>query len=716
MRKTWLAGLTVLALVGCGAETQLSISDDTADESNAAGALTGRVPVGSTLQVISNASLRRGPTSSSARVASLPIGTRLTTTAELPQGNNYYAVTVQGLDGFVFGGNVRLVAVADAGAPTPRDAGTPVVEDAGTPDVVDAGSAPAPTSVVVDLRADTNRSGAVELDDATEDADEASWTTAHGAVFFANIDDDSSRCRNTTASDVDLPKCHDAQDDVVNGSDDILDLAPMKIAPWAQAPEGTTTSVAFEPASRVRVFKLNQGRYELVTSGASLSVAELRAGVSLFLEGKDIVRDSAVWSGVADVTLRVTVPSSAGALAGTYTDVVRLKIAPVMTFHHVSPVTTAFVSNTGGADSTAFISGLRAATNASGLSGRLVELPTQDQWTQDFFETAYMSKPGPNGAQHTMLVVYRSANLESRSTTSPLREAGRLVFTRLRGKDVAGVQQFDFNAQADSQSLNSFGNLETVPPYTFNGRSFPFGRVLRGSIPSFAPDRSFTKMMDSQRAQPVIEVDTQWLAVGHVDETLSFMKVNTPRGWVVLANDARLARQMLQQAVQQGFGSTRMFIGKSWLNDFGTGEVSATKSISQVLADTDVMTHSNEAAVKVDEQLDILKAQTGITDAEIIPVPFLHMSTSGVSVAYNPGTVNMLNLNANNLVVPDPFGPIINGKDIFKDQLERALAPYQVRIHWVDDWDLYHRLMGEIHCGTNSVRQIPSTKWWEVLP
>lgn len=712
MRKTWLAGLAVVALVGCGAETQVAISDgDSADEANVEGAVTGRLPVGSTLQVVFNASLRRGPTSSSTKVAALPVGTLLTTTAELPQGNNYYAVTVQGLDGFVYGGNVRLVAVADAGTDSPVDAGSPAVVDAGRPVDPD----PTPTSVVVDLRADTNRSGAVELDDPTEDADENTWTTGHGAVFLANIDDDSSRCRNTSASDVDLPKCNDAQDDVVNGSDDILDLAPLKVAPWAQAPEGTTATLSFEPAARVRVFKLNGGRYELVTSGAALPLADLRAGASLFLEGKDIVRDSQAWNGLADVTLRVTVPASAGAVAGSYADAVRLKIAPMLTFNHTQPVTTAFVSNTGGADSTDFIRALRPAVTAAGVPGGLVELSTGDQWAQDFFETGYMSMPGRSG-QQVMLVFLRSANLESRSSTSPLREAGRLVFTTFRGKDRAGVQQFDFNAQAESQSLNSFGNLETVPPFSFNGRSFPFGRVIRGSIPSFHPDPSFVKMIESQKAQAQIFIDTQWLAVGHVDETLSFIKVNTPRGWAVLANDARMAKAMLQQAVSQGYGSTRLFINKAWLNDSGTGEVSATKTISQVLADTDVMAASNEAAVKVDEQIAILKAETGITDAEIIHVPFLHMTSYGSSIAYNPGTVNMLNLNANNVVVPDPFGPVIGGKDIFKDQLERALAPYQVRVHWVDDWDLYHRLMGEIHCGTNSVRQIPSTKWWEVLP
>ena len=32
---------------------------------------------------------------------------------------------------------------------------------------------------------------------------------------------------------------------------------------------------------------------------------------------------------------------------------------------------------------------------------------------------------------------------------------------------------------------------------------------------------------------------------------------------------------------------------------------------------------------------------------------------------------------------------------------------------WAEDWDLYHRAMGEVHCGTNATRKVPDSKWWE---
>ena len=116
---------------------------------------------------------------------------------------------------------------------------------------------------------------------------------------------------------------------------------------------------------------------------------------------------------------------------------------------------------------------------------------------------------------------------------------------------------------------------------------------------------------------------------------------------------------------------------------------------------------------KMDAQVAIIKQATGITDAEIIRIPFLHYPSSGYSLAYQPGTVNGVLVNPTNFIAPDPHGPVINGKDIFKTQMEQALAPDGITVRWVDDWNLYHRLAGEVHCGTNATRAIPSTKWWE---
>ena len=121
-----------------------------------------------------------------------------------------------------------------------------------------------------------------------------------------------------------------------------------------------------------------------------------------------------------------------------------------------------------------------------------------------------------------------------------------------RGKDAAGIQQYDIRHDQSSDSLNSFGNFETIPPYSNGGKDYPLGRILRGSVPSFGSGPVVQVMIESQAVQPPVDIDTSWLVVGHVDETIRFVKANTPRGWVLLVNDPALAKKMLQDAGRRG--------------------------------------------------------------------------------------------------------------------------------------------------------------------
>jgi protein-arginine deiminase len=115
----------------------------------------------------------------------------------------------------------------------------------------------------------------------------------------------------------------------------------------------------------------------------------------------------------------------------------------------------------------------------------------------------------------------------------------------------------------------------------------------------------------------------------------------------------------------------------------------------------------------VDKQREILVRETGLREDEIIRVPFLHMPAGGGSLAYQPGTLNGIYLSDGVFAAPDPHGPVIDGKDIFKAQLESALAAHGISVKWVEDWDLYHTQSGEVHCGSNTLRSTPEAKWWE---
>ncbi|MDC3959395.1 protein-arginine deiminase [Polyangium jinanense] len=557
----------------------------------------------------------------------------------------------------------------------------------------------------VDLRADVNRNGTIDLDDPTEDQGEDTWDGAHGAIFLANVDDDQELCPPSGQADAQLVACNDAADTVVNGEDDLADLARIVAAPWPEAYADAEGTITVSAPEQVRLFrKTALGSFEVFNVATKLRSADLAAGVEFAIEARDIVRDETVWDGFVDVSLTVTGTDPSGAPMPETKDTVRLRVAPVLFRHHLHPARTIYAANVQGqSSSTAFRNDLKAAMQTAGLSESLYEHASSDQWTQDYFETAYTSMPGAGGKQQVMHVNFRSAN-----HTGSLRPAGRIVFA-LRGKDVGGLAQFDSAHSNQMDSLNSFGNLETVPPYTHGGKSYPNGRVLRGSTPSYYPDKSFDRMVSAQGAQPIIYIDTEWLLVGHVDETTTFIKANTPRGWALGLNDAALAKQMLEDAQAAGHGDVPMFVGQYWW-----GNVPAEVTIDEVLNDPDVMNESASSAVEVAGQLEVLKQETGITDAEIIRIPFLHQPAEGYSVAYQPGTVNGIYLSDTVFGAPKPHGPTINGEDIFEAQLIEAFKPYGITVSFIENWNLYHRNDGEVHCGSNTTRVVPETNpWWE---
>jgi len=92
--------------------------------------------------------------------------------------------------------------------------------------------------------------------------------------------------------------------------------------------------------------------------------------------------------------------------------------------------------------------------------------------------------------------------------------------------------------------------------------------------------------------------------------------------------------------------------------------------------------------------------------------PFSSSDFTEVPVLFAPGAVallpNMVNLlnKDGTLYVPDPFGPRdgeSSSDDLFKQHTSGI---------FVDDWVL-HSGYGDIHCGTNIKREIPSTDWWD---
>jgi len=356
-------------------------------------------------------------------------------------------------------------------------------------------------------------------------------------------------------------------------------------------------------------------------------------------------------------------------------------------------------------DSQAFRSDLSAAMTAAGVAKPLSLISVSDQWTQDFFETAYMSMPAVGGRK-IIHVNFRSANY----TSGKFRSAGKVVFTLLRGQDVAGAVQYDPNHNDSMDSLNSFGNLETIPPMP----GYPMGRVVRGSTPSYYPDASFTRMLKAQGLdgtnttgiQAPIDINTEFLLVGHIDETVSFMKGAGTHGWRVLVSDTAGGWKLLKDQcpnLSSANCKVSLFTGTSMQTTIGA-----------VVGSTDIANANAWAITEIDNQKQQLKAATGITDADFTPIPAVWWESYQYLVAYVPGIVNGISLQPTQFGPPDPHGPVIGGQDLFIKATNQNLDAIGITNHWIEDFELYHVLDGEVHCGSNTRRQIPATAaWWE---
>ncbi|WP_443041669.1 protein-arginine deiminase domain-containing protein [Streptomyces sp. B21-083] len=607
-----------------------------------------------------------------------------------------------------------------------------------------------------DLRADVNRDGTVDVLGESDTTGEDSWSTGRGAVVLPNIDDDSKRCPVTGSdgkplTDEELASCNDATDTRVNGAADAADLARVRSVPMKDLPDGATGRVSVSAgAAHSRVFLQRGDTWVPVEPGTRLSAAALRSGAVFGVEATDIIRDNAVWDGT--VRIRLSVTSS----DGLSSDEITLRTAPLLTQHHLQKTEQVMVSklpvNTDFARGQhEFVNSLGKAVKAAGVTKPLVTLDGYDEiWAQDFVEPAYVSMTGADGHRQAMRIMLRSAQ--------PDREAGRELFEKLRGPNVGAVQVSGVR-DSEEWTLNSMGNLETIPPYTHGGESFPAGRVIMGERKDNGskPAQAMRTLLRSQGLQDPLLLDTSWLYVGHVDEFVQFLPADTPRGWRIGVADPEAGMRLLRDAQRDGHGSTKMFSVP------GTPDVPApTETIDQVLASRTWAADNTRAAERIEANLDVLKRETGVTDDEIVRVPALFTrgtlqedssgdktrmpllkqlggrfqapeetsslgqqglldvlaggGTAGEAAtrasAYVPGAVNGILLDRKHYLAPRQWGPVVGGKDIFTQAVTAAYAGAGLKVSYLDDWSTYHLNMGEIHCATNTLRDV-SAAWWK---
>ncbi|MFC0114637.1 protein-arginine deiminase family protein [Kibdelosporangium aridum] len=440
--------------------------------------------------------------------------------------------------------------------------------------------------------------------------------------------------------------CNDSTDEVVNGIRDAEDLTTIRI------PYSARISVT-GPA---RAFVKHGNDWQLVRPG-------------------DRVR------GTVGIEATEVKPSRIEVNVGN--QVVPLRIAPLRTHTHLQKAQEVLVTDD-----------LATPTEGEGIVGELLKLrraakpgflkqleesspvpvrrvKTADIWTQDVMEPAYVT-----AGNQRMRVIIRT----------PLANEDFL-----RGPDI-GPDIGTVRMAGPGTSVNAGGNIETIPPYP--GR--PEGRVVMGKRPDEPPN---TELFDD----PLL-IDTSWLANAHVDEFVQFLP--KPGGWRMAVADPMAGLEVLKGMPGDAKLVDGFQPGEPIFLDWTKLEfIRESPTVAQVLAKH---TQANEiAARRIEENLAVLRRETGVTDVIRIPALFEHIPEVEPSIARAgmgglvPTAVNGIVLDRHRYLAPDPHNSAL------RDAITKAYRKAGYEVGFVDHWRTHHLAGGGgLHCATNVLREM----------
>jgi protein-arginine deiminase len=548
------------------------------------------------------------------------------------------------------------------------------------------------TAIRICLDVDADRDGIV--DDNNPAKQDWQWgPDGQGAIFMVNSDQDIDYSDAET----------NLQNRSIDGLLDLKDLALLIVRKTGMGdlPQGYELSLSVNKAGRdrVRIFEdldSFSGR-ELIgprRNDARISPRDTRQDLVLGLEGLHY-RDHD-FDGLVKISLTLERDREP-----YYRDWVRLRVAPwVMTPNTLAPRTVYIAQKE---NNRPLVNAIRPLVGGSGA--QLEEVPYDlhqgDRWLQDELEIGYTQMPGQR------LYV---------SLESP-RERGLEDFPEsLLSPDFGHVTR---DPSHTVTKIDSFGNLEVSPPVTVNGRDYPLGRILYGDTDdAINPhDRrhfqtSLQQFLIAQQVQAPVKLFSDWLSVGHIDEFMTFVPAPSPKGFKLLLASPDACYQLLQDLQSQGWEDRQLREGKA----FSWG--SAAISIKDILADERLEASNKRFQRFINQNQDILIDALGLTADDIIHLPMLFQGSTRIDPtteradSFFPNIVNMIVLGSH-LAIPKPFGPHLNGVCQLEAAVRSQLEPLGLTCHFIDDWDAYFREHGELHCGTNVVRQPFAYPWWD---
>ena len=390
-------------------------------------------------------------------------------------------------------------------------------------------------------------------------------------------------------------------------------------------------------------------------------------------------------------------------------DRVMLRAAPWVMTPNTQPLKKVYTCEVsrGQSSNQQFLTGLKSALTAIQIPLEVIppQIHRGDRWIQDEIEIGYSRSP-----RGSLPVVFDSPRDRGLDDYPELQLLGSDFGHFVVGGGVAN-------------SLDSFGNLEVSPPVVVDGQVFPLGRIIVGGRKTGDFAHSSRQMMAeirqflyAQKVQFPFEIYTDWLVVAHVDEIISFVPdESSAKQFKMLIASPNRVKKILETLSAKGHGSVKMFEGKHRL-DGGTAELTVDDLLSQrSFWEANAIFQSY-----MDENKAILKAELGLDDEDIVEIPTSFQDLRDPdgkltrTAAFFPDMVNHLVHNEVS-IVPKPYGPKVSGKCAFEKDMEDSLPGR--RLYFIDDWYSYHEMLGEVHCGTNALREpFLVSKWWDARP
>jgi len=306
----------------------------------------------------------------------------------------------------------------------------------------------------------------------------------------------------------------------------------------------------------------------------------------------------------------------------------------------------------------------------------------EDLWMQDWGEFAVIKIKGETKRYHAVMDVSRG------------REINAKDFSK-----VFGIPFVKISALVEANSGNYGGNTEA----THEGKLY-FGDKLT--------DASMINKLRALGNTDAIEIPSKWLSVGHVDEYTTFIPAATScNAALIVASPLEAINLMAQMdpalVKKTIYNVDFKKILKADLIDPSKNppyEVDDFKDGTKTFIQRNIRIEriARFAAAKLKKNSNCLE--------DIVTVPQIYKRTGKRKklISLLGGTTNMLVLR-DHVIIPEPF---FNNKfpvvEAFKQVIIKKLGKLlngEHKVHFIDT-TYYHNLAGEIHCGTNVIREI----------